>query len=712
MAFIAQKGAASRGNRRQTQHAEEVTPVGSFSESFRVSSLAAHRQNKNSARDAKAGKTQNAAQDASTSTPDWSIIFPGRSSAAAPTLSHSSASAHVAATTDSRAATAGDGLDEKAVDVSILADEQPRSLDENVEAGTSGLTLTMPAWHEDTGRFLSRRTIAPAFDADDEADLEDEPDLDISAAQSGAARAARSEQWMLESLDSPSIFGSEHPSTFVEESRAELHGSIVLPSESSASNVAHDSGDKSAADSRIEGDGYASDLHFPEVPDRSAPGKSAPRGASQEAVWSWASVQRGGSLLRAASETHLTSSEGEVDDLPDMTASQLQLKRDNDASDAHFDALLDATPAAQSAGIGSKPIKRRHRKAGGSERSKRSATETSRSASVARMRDARPRRPATRRNASSRRAAHATSVKHTEAASQSVGKRLLRKVFSRLFSADAELLDALLNDSGPLAVDQGEVEQFENLRMSSRYARGTDRQAFELDLESLPRRPPRMRMLLDGREVEDLTGEEDEGDGEEEGKAADPSASEHPVFPQRPLAQSSAALATALELARRRRSSSVASGCPLSPEPEPTTLEALQAALIHNGILRVPTPLRILGELARALQDAVWGEAVVNDSLSNVDTRELEEALKQRKGSTLLHDSEDEQDGDVAHYAHDRTGSDRALAGHSGTRLSARRLSLGNGLQTVPRAWNGNVHPSLRGRSTFAIEQGAPAIEG
>ncbi|PWN42895.1 hypothetical protein IE81DRAFT_347071 [Ceraceosorus guamensis] len=711
MAFIAQKGAASRGNRRQTQRAEEVTPVGSFSESFRVSSLAAHQGHRNSARDAKAGKTQNTAQDASTSTPDWSIIFPGRSSVAAPTLSHSSASALVATTTESRATTAGDGLDEKA-DVSNLADEQRRSVDESAEAGASGLTLTMPAWHEDTGRFLSRRTVAPAFDADDEADLEDEPDLNTTATQSGAARAARSEQWMLESLDSPSIFGSEHPSIFVEESRAELYGSIALPSESSASNVARGSGGKSAAGSRTEGDGYASDLHFPEVPDRSAPGKSAPRGASQEAVWSWAAVQRGTSLLRSASETHLTSSEDEVDDFHDMTASQLQLKRDNDASDAHFDALLDATPAAQSAGIGSKPFKRRHRKAGGSERSKRSATETSRSASVARMRDARPRRPATRRNASSRRAAHASSAKHTEAASQSVGKRLLRKVFSRLFSADAELLDALLNDSGPLAVDQGEVEHFENLRMSSRYARGTDRQAFELDLESLPRRPPRMRMLLDGREVEDLTEEEDEGDDEEEGKAAERPASEHKIFPQRPLAPSSAALATALELARRRRSSSVASGSPLSREPEPTTLEALQAALIHNGILRVPTPLRILGELARALQDAVWGEAVVNDSLSNVDTRELEEALKQRKGSTLLHDSEDEQDGDVAHYAHERTGSDGALAGDSGTRLSARRLSLGHGLQTVPRAWNGNVHPSLRGRSTFAIEQGAPAIEG
>jgi hypothetical protein len=77
---------------------------------------------------------------------------------------------------------------------------------------------------------------------------------------------------------------------------------------------------------------------------------------------------------------------------------------------------------------------------------------------------------------------------------------------------------------------------------------------------------------------------------------------------------------------------------------EPTALETLQAALV-DGSLRVPAPLRLLGQLARAFHLAVWG------------------SLEQKDRPQLL----DEHD-ELPH------------------------------LQEVPRLWNGGLHPALRAR--------------
>lgn len=442
---------------------------------------------------------------------------------------------------------------------------------------TSPSTLTLPPLHDGTGRFA----LLAGEEADDEAELSPQALL----------RSASADRWESASHTSSTLLSDSSNLRF-SDGAPDLAASLLLPSDLSAAWSGHD-------------DGFASELHFDGLFD------VARRGASEEAVASWATSSRlvldelvqearrmPGSARNSPPEAELTDGE--------WTGSPRDRSRSAE-DEAAFDALLAESPAAQSAGLASLPHrkrapKRRHRLAGGSQWSKRSATDTTRSVgNGAAPTQAQPQLPKPVATAACQPEAHAGT-----------GARLVRAVLHRVFAADTDVLDAVLHDTGPLAVSQPEVDQFAARHRPAR--RGFSHE-------------PSSRSMHGG-DVTDLT-EEHKVEADVESSHDDLKATAGR------LRSTSLSLVASAALAHQARLRAL----------EPSALETLQAALV-DGSLRVPAPLRLLGQLARAFQLAVWG------SLEQKDRPALQDA----------------EHGELPH------------------------------LQEVPRLWNGGLHPALRAR--------------
>jgi hypothetical protein len=430
--------------------------------------------------------------------------------------------------------------------------------------------LTLPPLHDGTGRFVL---------SDDEAD--DEAELSPQA----LLRSASADRWEGASHASSALLSDSSVLRFSDEA-PDLAASLLLPSDSSAawSGLTPDD------------DGYASELHFDGI------FAVARRGASDEAVASWASSSR---LVQEAaphqgrSASQLPHPEAELTD-EEWTASagdRTQMADD----EAAFDALLAESPAAQSAGLATLPHrkrapKRRHRLAGGSQRSKRSATDTTRSVGNGPRLAAQPEAPTP------------VAPAYQPDRQAGTGTRLMRAVLHHVFAADEDVLDAVLHDAGPLAVPQPAIDECTARRRAPHRGFSHERSQHAGDVADV------------AEESETETQAESPHGGD---RAAD--------FRPRSASLSLVASAALAHQARLRAL-------------EPTALETLQAALV-DGSLRVPAPLRLLGQLARAFHLAVWG------------------SLEQKDRPQLL----DEHD-ELPH------------------------------LQEVPRLWNGGLHPALRAR--------------